>query len=132
MEKIFKSSQIYTKQSEISGAGRGVFAAKHISKGDVIEVCPVIEIPKLEAEHVFESILATYLFFFGSKKDRPMVALGFGSLYNHAYEANALYSMNFRDMTITFSAQKNIEKDEEIYINYQSGNASKTSPLWFE
>lgn len=107
---------VYIKQSAIPGAGRGTYAASQIQMGDVIEVCPVIEIPKSETGHVFNSILAIYLFFFGPDKDRAMIALGFGSLYNHASEPNASYNMNFSDMTITFQAAKTIQKDEEITI----------------
>ena len=107
-----------------------MFARVDIKKGEIIERCPVIEIPKHDASG--ESILVTYIYYLGKNKKRPMLALGFGSLYNHSYQPNAVYKENFKEKTIEFIAIQNIKKGEEITVNYSQGNNKDTNPLWFE
>ncbi len=115
----------------MQGAGRGVFARVAIQKGEIIERCPVIEIPTHEASRIEESIMVTYLYFLGKHKERPMLALGFGSLYNHSYKPNAMYREKYKEHTIDFVALRSIEKNEEITVNYAPENTENTSPLWF-
>lgn len=131
MKKIYSSGNLYISKSTIPNSGRGVFAANDIKKGDIIEICPVIEVPKYDAANVNESILTTYFFSFGRKKELMVVALGFGSIYNHTYTPNATYKKRSTETTIEFSALKNIKKDEEITVNYNSGDPKNKTPLWF-
>ena len=49
----------------MSDAGRGVFARVVIKKGELIEKCPVIEIPQHDVAALSDSILLTYIYFFG-------------------------------------------------------------------
>ena len=81
-----------------------------------------------------ESILVTYFFYFGKNKNRLVIALGFGSIYNHAYKPNARYKIRHTEKTIDFISLSNIKKDSEITFNYSSGSdkKDKKSPLWFE
>src|SRR5260221_8402603 len=102
-------------------AGRGVFARIAIKKGEIIETCPVIVIPEHDIASLSEGILLTYFYFFGKDKERMVLALGFGSIYNHTYTPNARYKENEKEMTISFIALKNIKKDEEITVNYVQG-----------
>ena len=131
MKKILSSNKIYVSRSEIPEANRGVFAKVVIQKGETIETCPFIEIHEDDLTNIGESILATYIYFFGKKKDRLLVALGFGSLYNHNYVPNAVYKINPKEKIIEFISIKNIKKDEEISVNYNQGNR-KNAQLWFE
>ncbi len=112
-------------------AGRGVFAQVAIKKGELIEKCPVLEIPEHDMASLSESILVTYFYFFGKNKERMVVALGFGSLYNHTYTPNATYKGNEKEQTIDFIALKDIKKDEEITVNYVQGKQKNKHPLWF-
>jgi SET domain-containing protein len=112
-------------------AGRGVFAGEEIKKGEVIEVAPFIEIPQQELENIEESVLVNYVYFFGKQKERMLIALGFGSIYNHTYTPNAKYKINPKKQTIEFIAIDSIKKDQEITVNYIQGN-SKNIQLWFE
>lgn len=109
---------------------RGVFAVENIKKGEIIEVCPLITVPKSDMSNLTESILVTYFFYFG--KNKLAMVLGFGSLYNHSYEPNSKYEINEKERVITFSALRDIKKNEEITFNYSRGNPNSTSPLWFE
>ena len=126
------SENVYTKDSNVAGAGRGVFARTDIRKGAVIESCPVIEISSHDMAALGESILVTYFFFHGQDKEKQFLALGFGSLYNHSHAPNAMYAIHEATATIDFIAAADIVKDSEITFDYTSGNPHHTDPLWFE
>jgi SET domain-containing protein len=131
MKKIISSDKIYIKKSNIPNAGRGVFARRGIKKGEIIEKCPVIEVPKHDMANLSESFLVTYFFYFGKNKQRLAVALGFGSIYNHTKKPNARYEIKPREKAINFIALKDIKKDDEVTINYNPGIPKNKSPLWF-
>lgn len=133
MQKLFSSDKIYVGKSGIFDAGRGVYAKRDIKKGETIERCPIIEVPKNDLSNLKESILVTYFFYFGKKKEKLLLALGFGSLYNHAYKPNATYKITAKNMRIDFIALEDIKKDKEITFSYSRGKSKdKKSPLWFE
>ena len=125
------SDKIYIGQSGIANAGRGVYARRDIKKDEIIEKCPIIEVPKHDVSNLRDSILVTYFFYFGKNKERLVIALGFGSIYNHAYEPNARYKIGRREKTLDFIALGDIKKDDEITVNYNP-NPKDLSPLWFE
>jgi len=131
MKKIPASNCIYVGTSKITKAGRGVFAGRNIKKGEIIERCPIIEIPRNDAALLNKSIFVTYFFYFGKDKERMAIALGFGSIYNHSYSPNAKFKIIQKEGLIEFVAIKNIKKDDEITFNYRNGSPPK-SPLWFE
>src|SRR4051812_16930022 len=107
MVKTISSNRLYISESKTPHAGRGVFANTNIKKGEIIEVCPIIEIHKHDLVNLENSILITYVYFFGRKKDKVLFALGFGSLYNHQFIPNAVYKIKPKEKTIEFIAIKN-------------------------
>ena len=124
-----QNAPIYTAPSELHGLG--VFAAAPIEAGAVIEICPVLLFPKTQLEHVRRTVLDDYYFDWGDDGEWYAMALGYGSLYNHAYQPNADYAMDFETNTIDFFALRDIEPGEEILVNY-NGSADDTTPVWFE
>src|SRR3972149_7342200 len=122
MKKIPASNCIYVGTSKITKAGRGVFAGRNIKKGEIIERCPIIEIPRNDAALLNKSIFVTYFFYFGKDKERMAIALGFGSIYNHSYSPNAKFKILQKERLIDFVAIKNIKKDDEITFNYRNGS----------
>lgn len=132
MKKLLTSDKIYIGQSSILNAGRGVYARRNIKKGEIIEMCPVIEVSKHDMANLSESFLVTYFFYFGKNKERLAIALGFGSIYNHTYKPNAKYEIKNTENRIDFIALNDIKKDEEITINYNPGIPKNKSSLWFE
>ncbi len=108
--------------------GRGIFAIRNIKKGELIEIAPVLVIPKKEWKLMRKSILSNYVFWW---KKAKAIALGYGSLYNHSYTPNARYITNMENQSIDFYARKDIRKGEEIMINY-NGDPKDLSPLWFK
>ncbi len=132
MDKLLASSKIYISTSKIAHNERGVFASRSISKGELIERCPIIEVSKDDTSNLTETILVTYFFYFGGKKEKIIISLGFGSIYNHSYEPNAVYKINIKKKVMDIVALRNIDLDEEILINYIRGNPKGKAPLWFD
>ena len=131
--KLFASGKVYVGDSKIPNAGRGVFARVNIKKGEVIERCPIIEVPKSDVSNLRKSVLVTYFFYFGKNKERLAVALGFGSIYNHSYKPNAAYKIKAKEMVMDFVALKAIKKGKEITFDYSGyGQKKQKNPLWFE
>lgn len=132
MKRIEPSDAIYVQESAMVNAGRGVFAKKDIKKGECIEKCPFIEILPNDVIHLEQNNLITYTFFYGDNKEKALLVLGFGSLYNHSYAPNALYTIHETDCIVVFTAIRDIKKDEEITFDYKQGNEQNHNPLWFE
>ncbi|GAE35140.1 SET domain-containing protein [Halalkalibacter akibai] len=107
---------------------RGVFATCDIKKGELIHEAPVVPLPNEEHEHIEKTILADYVYEYGI--NHTAVVLGFGMLFNHSYEPNATYDINFDNHTFDYYAYKDIKKGEEVLINY-NGDVDDNEPLWF-
>ncbi|MDZ7876849.1 MAG: SET domain-containing protein [Saprospiraceae bacterium] len=110
--------------------GRGVFTSVPILEDDVIEICPVIVMKKGEIPIIDKTTLYDYYFLWGDDAEQCVIALGYGSLYNHLAPSNADYGMDFEGQTIEIYAVRNIEAGEEVTINYH-GDPYDDSPTWF-
>jgi SET domain-containing protein len=130
MKHLSATGKIYVAQSLIPNAGRGVFAKEDIQKGEVIERCPAIEVPENDVANLNGSFLVTYFYYFGKKKNRLMLVLGYGSMYNHSPTPGARYAEKKGE--VDFIALRNIKKGEEITVNYAQGKKKIKHPLWFE
>ena len=119
---------LYITHSE--GKGRGVFTSESIDSGEVIEICPVIIIPKLELPIIHKTILHDYYFLWGDDLGECAIALGFGSIYNHELDPNANFILDIYNKTIDIEAIKNIEAGDEITLNYH-GEPGNMDKLWF-
>jgi len=108
--------------------GRGVFTPEEISAGDIIELAHVILLSAEERTVVHETTLHDYYFQWDG--DRAAIALGYGSLYNHADKANAEFELDYEFEQIRFIALRKILPSEEITTNYRVGD--KEMKLWFE
>jgi hypothetical protein len=123
-----RNPALYIAPSDLGG--RGVFTGVPIKKGDLIEICPVIVMKKGEIPLLDKTTLYDYYFLWGDDQEQSAIALGYGSLYNHAAPSNADYGMDFDYETIEIQAIRDIEAGEEITINYH-GDPHDTSPTWF-
>ncbi len=112
-------------------SGRGVFTSEPIPAGALIEICPVIVLPEEELPIIHKTHLHDYYFFWGEDEKQCAIALGFGSLYNHAYQANAEYIVDLDENTLDIYAVRNISKGEEITLNY-NGLPDDETPVWFD
>jgi uncharacterized protein len=110
--------------------GRGVFTGALILKNETIEICPVIVMKLGEMSILDKTTLYDYYFLWGDDQDQCVIALGYGSLYNHFVPSNADYGMDFDGQTIEIFAMRDIQAGEEITINYH-GDPFDESPTWF-
>jgi SET domain-containing protein len=107
--------------------GLGIFAARDIRRGKVIERCPVLVVSASDCATIERTRLRGYLYEWDGDY---ALALGFGSLYNHSDEANAAYEAWIDDELLVIRAARTIRAGEEITIDY----VAQGSPddLWFE
>ncbi|MBB3114606.1 hypothetical protein FHS18_006728 [Paenibacillus phyllosphaerae] len=121
---------IEVKQSPLSDGefNRGVFAKQDIPQGTLFHEAPVIPYPNEQHEHIEKTLLADYAFNYGA--NHSALLLGYGMLFNHSYEPNTYYELNFDQHTVDFYAYKDIKAGEELLINY-NGEVDNDDPLWF-
>lgn len=124
------NSKVYISKSKIPHAGRGIFAAVNIQKGETVESCPVFVLPGKDYPLVKKTALRDYYFMWG--KSTSAICFGYGSLYNHSYHPSATYKKLIKQKTINFIAIKDIKKGEEITVNYNYGKPDDASPLWIK
>lgn len=120
---------IYVKSSD--KYGRGVYAARDIKKGELIEQAPVIVSSHSERKYLDKTIVADYFFNWGKHYKQSAIALGYGSIYNHSYTPAAIFENNLANESIDFYAIRDIMAGEEITINY-NGDPDDKTPLWFD
>jgi SET domain-containing protein len=111
--------------------GKGVFTTKNIPANTVIEISPVLVLKPKERKILEATKLYYYVFEWGHSKRQAGMALGYVSMYNHSYDANCEYEMDYEEETITIRTVKNIKKGEELYINYNAVPNDGT-PVWFD
>lgn len=121
---------IEVKTSTLSDGefNRGVFATRDIKKGEMLHEAPVIPYPNDQHEHIEKTLLADYAFEYGA--NHTAMLLGYGMLFNHSYEPNAVYDIHFESHSFKFYAYRDIKAGEEILINY-NGEVDDETPLWF-
>jgi uncharacterized protein len=117
---------VYVRDSSLHGLG--VFAAVPHQPGALLEVSPVLVVPRQDVPALRRTPLATYYFCW--PKGSAALALGYGSLYNHSYRPRAGIEYDVDNGLILFMALQPIEMNQEITINYH-GNPADTTPVWF-
>lgn len=117
--------------SESEGKGRGVYTNTLITAGTIIEISPVIVMPAADRILLDKTLLHDYIFEWGTDKTQCCMALGLVAIYNHSYNSNCEYFMDYATDSIMLKTVKNIEEGEEVLINYNGDFDDKTL-LWFE
>jgi len=96
----------------------------------MIEISPMLVIPKEQVAVIHETVLHDYYFRWGKGLEACAIALGFGSLYNHSFEPNMTFEMDFGNNTLDFYAYRDISAGEELTFNY-NGDVEDKTLLWF-
>ena len=115
--RINPPTKIYVESSPIHGLG--VFASEDINEGEILEVCPVIDMGMRFGDT--SHILIDYRFNWpqgGSPWDKQVVSTGFALLYNHSNTPNAAWRSNLENNTFEFYSIKNIKAGEEVFVWY--------------
>lgn len=111
--------------------GRGVFTSQDIDAGTLIEISPVISMTAEERKLLDQTRLYDYIFEWGEQNEKCCVALGYVPVYNHSYQSNCEYEMDYEQDQISIKAVRVIKAGEELFINY-NGNWDDNKPVWFE
>ena len=96
-------------------SGRGAFALKKISEGDIIERCPALEVTDKD----IGGELLNYVFY-GSTESARLVVMGNGMLFNHSATPNVAYyrEQSALGVELVLYALRNISKGEELFYSY--------------
>ena len=91
-------------------------------EGEVFEECPILTLPIEKGE--VTPLLIDYRFNWpqGNDWQEQVLALGYGSLYNHSENANAYWSSDLENKTFKFISNREIKKGEEIFVWYGDVN----------
>jgi SET domain-containing protein len=113
MHDIFIDKRLYVSKSPMKDAEWGVFTDTFIPKGTTIEIARTL---KIKNEHIFqnENILNDYVFKLDDK--HSLLALGFGSLFNHSDKP--LVSYKVTDGKVYYFTLADIFPGDEITISY--------------
>jgi uncharacterized protein len=118
VNKEYKISNTNLFVANAGHKGRGVFTSKVLNKGDLIEICPVIEMNYKDHQKLVGHIMENYTFVWNARKKSAAIVLGFGSLYNHSSKPNADYIKNLKEGVMIYKALRKIKAGEEITIDY--------------
>ena len=123
------NSALHIKKTD--GKGRGVFTLTELSEDMIIEESPVIVMTLADREQLDKTLLHDYIFEWGANNERCCMALGYIAVYNHSYESNAEYFMDFEKEIIEVRTVRMIKEGEEITINY-NGDWNNAKKVWFD
>ena len=107
----------YIKKSKIPNAEWGVFAGKNFKKGDIVEKNIFIE----ESRNMLRNnVLNSYYFRHPKIINYYIFTFGNISIMNHSalYSNADAYHFDYGTRIQTCYATKDVNKDEEIFINY--------------
>lgn len=110
--------------------GRGVYTSAALTKGQVIEISPVLVLSAEERKEVEKTRLHDYIFEWGTEQGEACVAWGYLSMYNHATTPNCSYEMDYAHQLITIRTLRDISSGEELFINYLPEHGD-SPPIWF-
>lgn len=113
------------------GRGRGVFTGEDIHKDDIIEICPIIVIPKKDVKKIHLTILHDYYFIHPNIEGAIYIPLGYGCIYNHSSNENTEVVFDTESNQMQIHCLKNIKAGEEILINY-NGDSKEGVEIWFK
>ncbi len=127
-DMILQPSGVTVQPSPIHGLG--VFSRHIISKGALIERAPLILLETSDKEYLQHTTLYHYYFVVKNSKTPAALGLGYSSLYNHSYHANARYEVSVRNQCLDIIAVRAIAAGEEITLNY-NGRVDDNSQVFF-
>jgi hypothetical protein len=112
--------------------GRGVYALRPFNTGDIVEESIVLIVWYDAIPEVLKNIVFNWEALTITQKGSAL-ALGFGSMYNHANPANLKYVPDTVNQSLRFIAVKDIQVGEELTINYNAIDGGPNSEMdhWF-
>jgi SET domain-containing protein len=125
---IMQPSGITVQPSPIHGLG--VFCKYAVKKGALIERAPLILLETSDKDYLRHTTLYHFYFLMEHKKTPAALGLGYSSLYNHSYTANARYKVSVSNQCLDIIAVRSIAAGDEITLNY-NGRPDDPSLVYF-
>jgi hypothetical protein len=111
--------QVRRIQFETEAFGRGVFTTIDIPRGTLVENAHAIKIERGEyGEHLSKTCLEHYVYSAPNKSGDMFLALGLGSLFNHADPPNLDFRVFAAEQRVEYFAARAIKAGEELCIYY--------------
>lgn len=121
---------IYIQQTH--NKGRGVFTNQPIAANTILEEAPVIVMTHEERQLLDKTLLHDYIFEWQPNGEKLCcMALGWIPIYNHSYQSNCEYFMDYDEQTMFIKTVRDIQAGEELTINY-NGDWNDTTAVWFD
>jgi len=114
-----------------AGRGRGVYTSEDLVANTIIEISPVLVMSGVHRRLLDQTPLHDYIFEWGPESTECCMALGYIAVYNHAYQSNCEYEMDFGNDLISIRTVRVVKAGEEITINY-NGEWNDEKKLWFD
>lgn len=114
--------------------GRGVFTHRPYRAGEEVEVCPVVTIPTPweDLPEAVKRVVYDWGHLVGQDAGKVHgLALGVGSLFNHAALPNVSFRADADRQALVFTATQDIAIHEELTLNYNA-DIPTGQPDWFE
>ncbi len=115
--------------------GKGAFAKDFIEKDTTIIEANVIPISDEDYDLIEQTKLYDYIFAWDDPKYNGeiscVIALSICQFINHSYKPNLKYEYNYDNDTIEYVTIKDIDKGEELTVNY-NGISDDDEPVWFD
>lgn len=122
--------EIYIDSTD--GKGRGIYCKENILQNQIIEIAPVLVMSADDRKHLDKTLLHDYIFEWEPEgKNMCCMALGNVPVYNHSYNSNCEYFMDYDAETIAIKTVRDIMAGEELTINY-NGDWNDGKKIWFE
>lgn len=102
-----------------------MFARRRFRTGEVVECCPILRVSARDRAALERTGLRGYVY--QRPRGAGALALGLGSLYNHASDPNAACELDLDDDCLVITSRRPIAAGEEITISY-----GDDSDLWFD
>ena len=122
-------SSLYIAVTETMG--KGVYTSLPIEVNTIIEISPVVVMNAEERKFLDQTKLHDYIFEWQTELKKCCMALGYVAVYNHSYQSNCEYEMDYATELITIKTMRDIKAGEELFINY-NGNWNDDTPIWFD
>ena len=109
-----------------------MFAVENIKADVIIEVSPVIVMSKDDQHLLDKTELRNYIFEWGENSEKCAMALGYISVYNHSFQNNCDYFMDFDDEIMFIKTLSDIDAGTELTINYNGDPEEGNDVIWFD
>jgi SET domain-containing protein len=116
---LHKNKSIEVRKSDVHGWG--VFSKEKINKGEIIEECHCLYMTEDEASytHHLKPIKRNTIRVDDNGDFPYVIPFGYGALFNSDNDPNIVYLWDSENKILIFKAIRDIESDEELFLNYE-------------